>query len=205
MSIAPDDFAFFRDWKPFEALRQQVIPEIVSRRSGLKRIDIWFAASSSGQELYSVAMLIREHFPLLQGWDLQLHASDISQEMLARTSAGRFSTLEVNRGLPAAYLLKYFRREGAEFVIDEALRKLVRPWLMNLAAPWPGLPTMDLVLMRNVLIYFDLPTKRAILERTRKQLRPEGALLLGSAETTLGVCEGWARAEVAGTTIFRLA
>ena len=123
----------------------------------------------------------------------------------ARTQAGRFSTLEVNRGLPAPLLVKWFRREGNDWVVADALRARIRTFQANLAGAWPPMPPLDLVLMRNVLIYFDVPTKRAILERTRRMLRPSGALLLGTAETTLGVCEGWRRVEGAGATWFGVA
>jgi len=202
-ALTTNETSFFRDWKPFEALKLKVIPEAMAGRATDRRLDFWCAACSSGQEPYSLAMLLAEHFPVLGTWEVAIHASDLAQGMLARTSAGRFSTIEVNRGLPAPLLAKYFRRDGDSWVISEVLRKRLRLSQLNLAQPWPSLPHMDVVLMRNVLIYFDLPTKSAILRRVRALLRPGGALLLGSAETTLGLCDGFSRVEAAGTTYFR--
>jgi len=204
-ALTTNETSFFRDWKPFEALRLKIIPEAMARRVGDRRLDFWCAACSSGQEPYSLAMLLAEHFPALGTWEVTLHACDLSQAMVARTSSGRFSTIEVNRGLPAPLLAKYFRRDGEAWVIAETLRKRLRVTQLNLAQGWPQLPSMDIVLMRNVLIYFDLATKSAILRRVRSLMRPGGALLLGSAETTLGLCDGFSRVETSGTTYFQSA
>jgi chemotaxis protein methyltransferase CheR len=204
-ALTTNETSFFRDWKPFEALRQKVIPEAMMRRAGERRLDLWCAACSSGQEPYSLAMLLAEHFPALGTWDVEIHACDLSQAMVTRTREGRFSTLEVNRGLPAPLLAKYFRRDGDSWAVSETLRKRLHLSQMNLARPWPTLPAMDVVLIRNVLIYFDLPTKGAILKKVRGLLRPGGALFLGSAETTLGLCDGYSRVEANGTTYFQAA
>jgi len=123
--------------------------------------------------------------------------------MVERTRAGRFTQLEVNRGLPAPLLVKHFRQEQGDWVVADALRARIRATQLNLAQPWPALPTMDLVLLRNVLIYFDVPTKKAILDRVRRILRPGGALFLGSAETTLGLHDGFKRDEAASAVFFR--
>jgi chemotaxis protein methyltransferase CheR len=204
-ALTTNETSFFRDWKPFEALRLKLVAEAAERRASERRLDLWSAACSSGQEAYSVAMMLAEHFPQLATWDVQLHCTDLSTEMVERTRAGRFTQLEVNRGLPAALLVKHLKQEAGAWVAAEPLRRRLRPQIMNLTGPWPPLPTMDIVLMRNVLIYFDLSTKKAILDRTRRLIRPGGVLFLGSAETTLGLSDGWRREEAAGATFFRAA
>ena len=204
-ALTTNETSFFRDWKPFEALRQSILPDLVARRADARRLDVWSAACSSGQEIYSLAMLLREHFPQLASWELALHATDLSTEMVERTRAGRFTQLEVNRGLPAPLLVKYFKRDADAWRIDPALRALVRPAQLNLAGLWPTLPMMDLVFLRNVLIYFDVPTKKVVLDHLRQKLRPGGVLFLGTAETTLGIADGYVRAEAAGASFFRAA
>ncbi|MBK9518533.1 MAG: protein-glutamate O-methyltransferase CheR [Anaeromyxobacter sp.] len=202
-ALTTNETSFFRDWKPFEALRQLIVPAIQKERISERRLDLWSAACSSGQEAYSVGMLLAEHFPALADWQVRLHCTDISREMLERTRAGRFSTLEVNRGLPAPLLLKHFTRDGDAWVVKPALRALLSVSHLNLAGPWPALPPMDVVMIRNVLIYFDVPTKKAILERVRRQLRLGGVLFLGSAETTMGLSDAYRREEGAGTSFYR--
>jgi len=204
-ALTTNETSFFRDWKPFEALRAKLIPEAATRRATERRLDLWSAACSTGQEAYSVAMLLKEHFPHLVSWDVRIQCTDLSQEMVVRTRTGRFTQLEVNRGLPAALLVKYFRQEGDEWVISEGLRKPLHALQMNLASAWPLLPQMDVILLRNVLIYFDMPTRKAILEKVRRHLQPGGVLFLGSAETTLGIHDAFKREEAAGATYFRLA
>jgi chemotaxis protein methyltransferase CheR len=204
-ALTTNETSFFRDWRPFEALRTRVVPEAMARRASERRLDVWSAACSTGQEAYSVAMLLEERFPQLSAWDVQIHGCDISQEMVARTRAGRFSQLEVNRGLPAPLLVKHFRQDGAHWIVSDRLRSRVRAAQLNLAGPWPTMPRMDVILLRNVLIYFDVPTRAAILEKARRQLQPGGALFLGSAETTLGIHDGFRREETGGATYFRAA
>jgi len=202
-ALTTNETSFFRDLRPFEALRKALIPELMQKRAAERRLDLWSAACSSGQEVYSVAMLLADTFPQLATWDVQLHCTDLSVEMVERTRAGRFSQIEVNRGLPAPLLVKHFRQERSDWVVADALRARVRASQLNLAQAWPAMPVMDLILLRNVLIYFDVPTKKAILERMRRQLRPGGALILGSAETTLGLHDGFRRDEAAGAVFFR--
>ena len=132
-------------------------------------------------------MMIREHFPLIGGWAIRILGTDISPSMLEQAQVGRYGQLEVNRGLPAPLLIKYFHRAGADWQLDDSIRRMVRFELHNLAAPWPAMPLMDIVMMRNVLIYFDIPTRAQLLAKVRRLLRPEGYLLLGSAETTLNL------------------
>jgi chemotaxis protein methyltransferase CheR len=136
-------------------------------------------------------MLLREHFPELTGWRLRFLATDISPSMIERARRGRYSQLEVNRGLPASYLVKYFERQGAEWQLKPEIRDLVEYRLLNLAEPWPMVGQMDIVLIRNVLIYFDRDTKKKVLQGIRKVLRPDGFLVLGSSETTFNIDESW--------------
>ena len=166
---------FFRDHHPFELLRLTVLPELIRRRSASRTLNLWSAGCAAGQEPYSIAMLIREHFPELAAWNVRIVACDLSEDMVARSRKGIYGPIEVNRGLPAAYLVKYFRRDGADWRIDDAIRSMVEFRPMNLAGAWPALPDMDLVFLRNVLIYFDGATKKAVLSKVARQLRPAAA------------------------------
>jgi chemotaxis protein methyltransferase CheR len=136
-------------------------------------------------------MLLDQHLPA--GWTAEIVATDVSTAMLERVKNGRYGQVEMNRGLPAPMLVKYFERVGSEWEVSPELRKMVRTQHLNLAAPFPPLPTFDIVFLRNVLIYFDMETKRSILERTRDVIAPDGFMLLGSSETTLDSEEHWIR------------
>lgn len=203
-AMTTNETSFFRDRHPFDAMEQEVIPEIIKKNGVSRRLSIWSAASSTGQELYSLAMLLDTQFPELDGWDLTLMGTDLSNEVLNKARSGRFSTLEVNRGCPALYLAKYFHRDGAEYVFEERLRKRCRFDNLNLAQPWPILPTFDVVFCRNVLIYFELDVRRAILERIRKHIHPGGYLFLGTSETTVGLCEGYTATRLGNAVAYRV-
>jgi chemotaxis protein methyltransferase CheR len=194
-AMATTETSFFRDHHPFESLRTAVLPELIRRRAGEKRLDVWCAACSTGQEPYSLAILLREHFPDLAGWRVNLLATDLSGEVLGRAKEGRYTQLEVNRGLSAALLVKYFRQHGATWELAEDVRRAVEFRELNLVRPWPPLPRMDLVFLRNVMIYFDVDSKKAILGRVARLLRPDGHLLLGGAETTLNLDDSFRRVE----------
>ena len=187
--------SFFRDLQPFESLRTSVLPELIRQRKGERQIVVWFAACSTGQEPYSFALLVREHFPELREWRLELRATDMSSDVLNRARQGRFSQLEVNRGLPAAMMVKYFQQHGPTWELNEDVRRMVDFREMNLIRPWPFMPQFDLIFLRNVLIYFDVATKKSILNRAAKLLRPDGYLMLGGAETTLNLDDSFRRAE----------
>lgn len=195
---------FFRDGKPYDAMRNAIVPELVRMRRGERKLHIWSCACSSGQEPYSVGMLLREHFPALATWDVQVIATDISREMLERSRAGRYSQLEVGRGLPATYRDKYFDKVGRDYQIRDELKKLIDFRELNLAGPWSSMPQIDLVLLRNVLIYFDVDTKRHVLGKVRKLLRPGGYLMLGTAETTNNLDDGFELVRSDGTAYYRL-
>ena len=195
-ALTTNETSWMRDNEPFQALVSDVLPGVVAGRAGDRTLQVWSAACSSGQEPYGLAMLLAD--PLkAAGWQYSILATDISQEMLDRAQLGTYSQLEMNRGLPAAMLVKHFTRTGTSWQVNPEMRRHIRFKRVNLAAPFPpGLPRFDVVFLRNVLIYFDAATKRSILERMRRVLRPEGYLFLGGAETTLGVDEGWERVKI---------
>jgi chemotaxis protein methyltransferase CheR len=203
-ALVTTETSFFRDVHPFEALKKTVIPELIRRRAGARALAIWCAASSTGQEPYSLAMLLREHFPELRDWNVSLLATDLSREVLARAREGKYNQIEVNRGLPAPLLVKYFQQHGTHWQLKEEIRKLVDFRELNLAQPWPFLPRMDLVLNRNVMIYFDVAMKKSILSRIARLLRPDGYLLLGGAETTLNLSDSYRRVEPLKSGFYQL-
>ena len=203
-AMTNNETTFFRDARMFGMLRQTIVPELLARRGAQRSLKIWSAACSSGQEPYSVAMMLRDHLPALNGWNLELTASDISREMIARARAGSYSQFEVNRGLPANLLVKYFLQNRAAWEIDPEIRRMVNFQEVNLIQAWPALPRMDLVLMRNVLIYLDADTKKTILSRVARVLAPDGYLILGGAETTTGLNESFESVSLGGGMCFRL-
>jgi len=194
---------FFRDQHPFDALRDRVLPALAAARAGSRALTVWSAACSTGQEPYSIAMLLLEHFPALESWPVRVVATDLSERVLERARSGRFSQLEVSRGLPAALLARYFEREGPEWRVRPRLRALVDFRQLNLLDHWSGLRP-DVVFLRNVLIYFDVPTKRSILARVHRAIVPDGALFLGTAETTLGLDHRWDRVDCGKTAYYRV-
>ena len=203
-AMTTNETSFFRDHHPFEALRNRVLPELVKARQAERSLSVWCGASSSGQEPYTLAMVLQEGLAGHPDWKTSLLATDISEEMLARTRAGRYSQLEVNRGLPVQMLVRHFDKVGTEWQVKPALRAMVATRAVNLAVPLPALGRFDVVFLRNVLIYFDTHTKRAVLGRVRQLLRPDGYLFLGGAETTLGIDDAFERVVLDRATAFRL-
>jgi chemotaxis protein methyltransferase CheR len=201
-AMTTNETSFFRDQHPFEGLKNTILPALQRARSGSKTLRIWSAACSAGQEPYSIAMLLRDQFPELASWDVRILATDLSAAMVARASAGRYSQVEVNRGLPATTLVKHFERCGTEWQIKPEVRRLVQCRQLNLLDPWP-VGRHDVVFLRNVLIYFDVPTKQAILSRMRGVLAPDGYLFLGGAETTLKVDETFERIQIDRAVFYR--
>jgi chemotaxis protein methyltransferase CheR len=202
-ALTTNETHFYRDIHPFEALKKEILPKLLEARAGERALTIWCAACSSGQEPYSLAMMLREAFPQLRTWKVSILGTDLSTAMLARARAGRYNQLEVNRGLPAPLLVKYFTKDGTEWVLAEEIRKMVEYREMNLAERWPVLPRMDLVVLRNVLIYFDPKTKQEILGRVRTLLKPDAHLLLGSAETTISLDDQFERVQIGGAALYR--
>lgn len=200
-ALTINETSWFRDNAPYQAFTDVLLPQAIANRQATRRISIWSAACSSGQEAYSLAMLLDQHLPL--GWTAEILATDVSTAMLERVKAGRYSQVEMNRGLPATHLVRYFTRVGSEWEVSADLRKVVRTEHLNLATTFPPLPTFDIVFLRNVLIYFDLDTKRDILRRVHQRVSPDGALLLGSSETTLDLTDSWDREAIGRVQVHR--
>jgi chemotaxis protein methyltransferase CheR len=201
-ALTTNETSWFRDGDPFTALTSTVLPALQAVRTPSDRLQIWSAASSSGQEPYTIAMLLEDALPNAAA-RVSITATDLSREMVERTRAGRFSQLEVNRGLPAAMLVRHFTRAGTEWEVAPNLRRMVTATECNLAAPLPRMGPFDVVYLRNVLIYFDLSTKQTILRRVRELMRPDGWLFLGAAETTLGVDDSWERVVIGRSSAYR--
>lgn len=186
-ALAIAETSWFRDVHPFDELRRSVLPQFVQRRAATRELRVWSAACASGQEPYSVAMLLREYFPQLVSWRVHLLATDFSTTVLRRAREAVYSQIEVNRGLPAPMLVKWFRKDGLDWRLRDDVRSAVEFRELNLTAPWPALPAQDVVLLRNVLLYFDTPTRRAVLRNVHRTLAPDGLLFLGGGETTLTI------------------
>jgi chemotaxis protein methyltransferase CheR len=203
-ALTTNETSFFRDSHPFDALKKSIVPEMIAKRTPIRTFNIWCAACSSGQEPYTVAMLIRENFPQLLNWKLRILATDLSTEILERAREGRYTQVEMNRGLPAALLAKYFDKRGTDWQICDDIRKMVEFQILNLAGAWPPISNMDIFMLRNVLIYFSVETKKDILAKARKVLRPDGYLFLGASETTLNIDGTFERVAVDGTICYRV-
>ena len=195
--------SFFRDRAPFESLRG-VLADAVVRRAADRQLTLWSAACSTGQEPYSMAMVIHEHFrDLLATWRIRIIATDFSEPILARAREGVYSDLEVNRGLPPGLLAKYFRPLQGRWSIVQDCRQLVEFRQLNLTATWPMMPLADVIFLRNVMLYFDVPTRSAVVGRVRRVLRGDGTLFLGGAETMIGIDDGWDRVVQAGCSYYK--
>src|SRR5215813_4404774 len=179
-----NETSFFRDQSPFELLRHKLLPELIESRAPQRNLRFWSAACSSGQEAYSLAMLIRHHFPQLAEWRIEIVGTDIHAEMIRRAQSGRYHRIEINRGLLARLLLKYFERDGEEWQVAPELKTMCRFQQSNLNHPMPMLDRYDGILMRNVLFYFPESTQERILHRIHAVLEPDGFLILGSTERT---------------------
>jgi chemotaxis protein methyltransferase CheR len=186
-ALTTNETFFFRDVVPFEMLKKFILPELIEKRRAERKLRIWCAGCSTGQEPYSIAIVVREHFPQLSSWDLEILATDISTQALARTAAASYTQMEVNRGLPAGFLVKHFVQEGTHWTVNKGVKALVKCRHFNMAQSWPALGPQDVIFMRNVLIYFNLAVRQEILGKARRILRPDGRLFLGSAETTLNL------------------
>jgi chemotaxis protein methyltransferase CheR len=196
-AMTTNESFFFRDQKPFVVFQKTLLPQLLAARASQKRIRIWSAASSSGQEAYSLAMICAEESAKLQGWKIEIIGTDLSREMVERSKLGIYSQFEVQRGLPVTHLVKYFSQLGGDkWQIKENLRAMVQFREGNLLQDFSSLGVFDIVFCRNVLIYFDPPTKGKVLSAVANITAPDGALLLGGAETVLGISE---RFKPAGT------
>lgn len=204
-AMTTNETSWFRDQHPFDLFARHLLPSSAAARRVERSLDIWSAAASTGQEPYSLAMLVSDWLLDHPGWRARIVATDLDEDVLSRARTGRYSQLEVNRGLPVQRLVRHFTRSGTEWELADDLRRMVEFRQLNLAAPFP--PTTgryDVVFCRNVLIYFDTATKRAILERLRHALRPGGFLVLGGAETTLNIDDHFERVHIDRATCYRV-
>lgn len=188
-AMTTNESSFFRDQKPFDQFRQLVLPRMMEARASRRSLRIWSAACSSGQEGYSLSMLLNEEGAKLAGWRIEIVGTDISAEMVERSKAGVYTQFEVQRGLPITMLVKHFKQNGDKWQISQQLRQMVsfREW--NLLGDLSALGQFDIVFCRNVLIYFDQPTKAKVLEGIARQMPQDGVLYLGGAETVLGITD----------------
>jgi len=182
-AMTVNETSFFRDSRPFELLRAELLPRMIAARARNRSLHLWSAACSTGQEAYSMAMLIRENFPLLAGWKIHVEGSDISKSVAERAKAGVYERIEVNRGLPAKYLARYFDRAGERWEVKPEIRAMCRFRQMNLCdIPLPFSHRFDLILMRNVMLYFGPAVRRAVMAEVHRFLAPDGMLIMGASE-----------------------
>jgi chemotaxis protein methyltransferase CheR len=182
---------FFRDKIPFDHMRETILPALMQARANRRALRIWSAACSTGQEPYSIAMLLKEADKMLAGWRIEIVATDLSQSVLEKSKAGLFSQFEVQRGLPIQMLIKHFTQVGELWQLNADIRGMVQHRQLNLLQDFSQLGTFDVIFCRNVLIYFDQDTKAAIFERLAKQLEPDGVLMLGAAESVVGITDAF--------------
>jgi chemotaxis protein methyltransferase CheR len=200
-ALTTNETSWFRDADPFTTLRTTVFPTLAQHRPG-RSLRIWSAACSSGQEAYSISMVASET-PAVAGFKLEVVGTDLSEEMVRRASTGEYSQLEVNRGLPATSLVRHFERAGAGWRVTPAIKQGVSFRTGNLTRPFPAMGRFDVVFLRNVLIYFDVQTKRDILRRVRDVMAPDGYLFLGAAEMTMGVDDAWDRIPAGRSSVYQ--
>ena len=203
-ALTTNETFFFRDIHPFAAMEKIILPELISRKAGQRHISIWSGASSTGQEAYSIAMMIHKHFPELHDWKVTILGTDISRTALLKAQQGIYSQLEVNRGLPANYLVNYFEKVGNEWVINEKIRHMVDFQYLNLCGSFSLLRQFDIIFLRNVLIYFDIETKKKILNNLKTRLDTKGVMFLGTAETTMNIDAGWQPVKYGQATAYQL-
>jgi len=201
-AMTTNETLFFRDVSPFEALRTAILPQLKEHRGRERKLSFWSAAASSGQEAYSLAILLLEMG--FGDWTIDIVGTDLSEQILDRARGGKYMQIEVNRGLPAPYLVKYFQREGLDWRLKDPVRKMVRFRRFDLRQPMQGLGLFDVVMCRNVLIYFDVDTKKKILGELRRVMHPGGYLLLGGAETTVNLDDNFRRTPIGQAVFYRL-
>ncbi len=190
-AMTTNETSFFRDGKPFELFKETVLPHLLESRRTKRSLRIWCAASSSGQEPYSLAMALKENESLISGWNIEIVATDISYEILEQAEKGEYSQFEVQRGLPIQLLMKYFEQQQDHWKLKDVIRNMVKFKYFNLLEPMESLGTFDVIFCRNVLIYFDESTKAAVLEKMATRIPPDGFLFLGGAETVLGLTDSF--------------
>ncbi len=190
-AMTTNESFFFRDNTPFDLFREDMLPALLEARATRRRLRIWCAACSTGQEPYSLSIILKEMADKLVGWRIEIVATDLSSEVLEKAKAGMYSQFEVQRGMPIQLLVKYFTQVGDLWNIDAGIRAMVDYRKLNLLEGFSQLGTFDIIFCRNVLIYFDQPTKATVLGGVASVMAPDGYLLLGAAETVLGITDAF--------------
>jgi chemotaxis protein methyltransferase CheR len=201
-----NETSFFRDLRPFDLLRLELLPKIIEARRFHRTLRLWSAACATGQEAYSLAMMLLEHFPMLVGWNIVIEGTDICHEVVQRAQAGRYHRIEINRGLPARYIVRYFDHSGEDWIVKPEARKHCNFRQANLCgATLPfnrSSDCFDVIFLRNVMLYFDLPTRRTLLSGVHHLLSPDGVLFLGASEQPADLSL-WTPVLAGGTCYFR--
>lgn len=203
-AMTTNETFFFRDVAPFEALAKQVLPDLARRRASTRRLSLWCAACSTGQEPYSTVMTMRDQAPQLAGWNVTMLATDLSTRVLVRAKEGRYSQQEVERGLPKPQLDRHFQRDAASWRARDYLRAAIEFRQLNLLDSWAALGTFDIIFIRNVMIYFDVELKRALFAKLRRVLAPDGYLFLGGAESPLNLDDRFVRVPYERAGLYRM-
>ncbi len=201
-AMTTNETLFFRDQAVFDALRNHVLPSLFDRIQGTRKLRIWSAAASTGQEAYSLAMILLEMGK--SRLDVEIVGTDLSNQVLDRAREGKYVQFEVNRGLPAPLLMRYFQRKGLDWQLKEEVRNFVRFQQLDLRKDCRSLGSFDLILCRNVLIYFDIDTRKRILESIRTMLLPGSVLSLGCSETIINLHEGFERKVIGQSTFYSI-
>ncbi len=195
-AMATNETSFFRDMVPFEIVRKVILPELIKTNQHSKKIRIWSAACATGQEPYSLAMLLSNMGPALAGWNVEILATDMVERVLERARNGTYSHYEIQRGLPAQYMTRFFDQVGTEWQVRPELKKWIQFRRLNLLSDYSGLGLFDIIFCRNILIYFDIASKKKVLEQMAASLSPNGVLFLGGGETPLGITDRFTRFEI---------
>jgi len=203
-AVTVNETFFFRDPLLFDDLRKHIFPEFIKMRATTKTLNIWCAACSSGQEPYTIAMVLANHFPELKKWKIRIIASDISEPVLETARNGIYTELEIARGLPNPMRDRFFNKKGTVWQINEDIRNIIEFRKVNLIQPLIGFPKLDIIFVRNVLIYFDTEVKQAIVLKLTKLLQPDGALLLGAGETMFSINENYELRDKQNSSIYQL-
>ncbi len=190
-ALTTNESFFFRDQKPFDAFRDLMLPHVLEANASKRSLRIWCAACSSGQEPYSLGMILKDHAAKMEGWKIDIIGTDISHTILDRAKEGAYTQFEVQRGLPAKYLVQYFKKENDLWMVSDDLKQMVDYRFFNLLDDPTSLGTFDIVFCRNVLIYFDPETKSKVLDGINKSMTPNGFLILGAAETIFGLSDAF--------------